>query len=134
MTKVEDSGRGAPGPVPCFSAMTWVEDRPARATLQSRPMIHAIWEFRVSPEFVAEFECNYGPDGEWAQLFRRSPAYHGTELLRDQDDPLRFVTVDKWEDLASYSAMREEKEYALLDIACEKLVVSERLIGIFELL
>ncbi len=95
-------------------------------------MIHAIWEFRVAPEHVAEYERNYGPDGAWAQLFRRSPAYHGTELLRDKDDPLRFVTVDKWEDLAPYKAMRQEEDYKSLDMACEKLTVSERLIGIFE--
>ncbi len=95
-------------------------------------MIKAIWEFRVSPEFVAEYERNYGPDCAWAQLFRRSPAYHGTELLRDPDNPLRYLTIDKWENLAAYKAMKEEPEYAVLDIACEKLTVSERLIGIFE--
>jgi len=95
-------------------------------------MIHAIWEFRVAPEHVAEYERAYGPDGAWAQLFRGSPAYHGTELLRDKDDPLRYVTIDKWQDLAPYKAMREVQEYKSLDIACEKLTVSERLIGLFE--
>jgi heme-degrading monooxygenase HmoA len=97
-------------------------------------MIHAIWEFRVSPEHVAEYESNYGSNGAWAQLFRRRPAYRGTELLRDKEDPLRYVTVDKWNDLTAYNAMKEEPEYAILDIACGKLTVSERLIGIFEVL
>ncbi len=30
-----------------------------------------------------EFESRYGPEGDWAQLFRRAPGYHGSELLRD---------------------------------------------------
>jgi quinol monooxygenase YgiN len=97
-------------------------------------MIHAIWEFRVLPEYVAEFEVNYRPTGAWAQLFRRSPGYRGTELLRDQEDPLRFVTIDKWDDRVSYKAIKEEPEYAFLDARCEQLTTSERLIGIFEVL
>jgi quinol monooxygenase YgiN len=97
-------------------------------------MIHAIWEFRVSPEYVAEYERNYGSNGTWAQLFRRSPAYRGTELLRDNDDPLRYVTIDKWEDLAPYKAMRGREDYKELDVHCERLTTSDRLIGIFEVL
>jgi hypothetical protein len=97
-------------------------------------MIHAIWEFRVLPEYVADFERNYGPNGAWAQLFRCSPAYLGTELLRDQDDPVRYVTIDKWEYLAEYKAIKEEPGYALLDKACERLTDSETLTGIFEVL
>jgi quinol monooxygenase YgiN len=95
-------------------------------------MIRAIWEFRVHPDHVAEFNLNYAPEGSWAKLFERSPAYHGTQLLHDLEDPLRYVTIDKWDDVAQYKDIREETGYALLDIACEKLTTSERLIGIFE--
>jgi quinol monooxygenase YgiN len=88
----------------------------------------------VSPEYVTEYERNYDPNGTWTQLFRRSAAYNGTELLRDNDDELRYVTVDRWESLAAYRAMKEDPDYALLDIRCEKLTTSERLVGIFEVL
>ena len=32
-----------------------------------------VWEFQVKAECEAEFVTAYGPDGEWARLFRRSP-------------------------------------------------------------
>jgi quinol monooxygenase YgiN len=100
--------------------------------LQSCSMISAIWEFRVHPGHVIEYENHYGPDGTWARLFRRSASYLGTQLLRDQDDPLRYVTIDAWLDLGAYKVMKCDPEYARLDKVCEKLTTEERLIGIFE--
>lgn len=94
-------------------------------------MIHAIWQFRVHPDHVVDFELNYGPQGAWAKLFERSPAYHGTQLLHDLEDSLRYCTIDKWDDIASYKAIRGDTDYALLDRACEKLTTSERLVGVF---
>lgn len=55
-----------------------------------------LWEFRVRPEQLAAFETAYGPEGDWVRLFRTDPAYLGTELLRDREDPLRCMTVDHW--------------------------------------
>ena len=40
-----------------------------------------VWEFQVKAECEAEFVAAYGPDGEWARLFRRSPEFLGIELL-----------------------------------------------------
>jgi hypothetical protein len=45
----------------------------------------SLCEFRVNTGFVFEFEKAYGPDGDWARLFRRGDGYLGTELLRDRD-------------------------------------------------
>ncbi len=50
----------------------------------------------MDPGRRGAFEELYGPEGEWVRLFRRSPAYRGTELLEDLDSPNRFVTIDRW--------------------------------------
>src|ERR1035438_7718140 len=46
-------------------------------------MFVVVWQFEIAEEKIVDFEGAYGPDGAWAQLFRSSPEYLGTELLRD---------------------------------------------------
>jgi len=92
-----------------------------------------LWEFRIRPDRRDEFERHYGPGGTWANLFRRSRGYLGTLLLRDEADPSRFVTIDRWENAETYRAFREHfsDDYRRLDERCEDLTVDERLIGEF---
>jgi len=52
---------------------------------------------------AAEFERVYGPEGEWAQFFRRGRGYVGTELLRDVEAPGRYLVVDRWESAEAYN-------------------------------
>jgi heme-degrading monooxygenase HmoA len=51
-----------------------------------------------------EFERVYGPEGEWAQFFRTGQGYVGTELLRDVENPGRYLVIDRWESRAAYNA------------------------------
>ena len=100
----------------------------------SEPCYLAVWEFRVKPESIAEFERVYGPEGQWARLFRRSNEYLGTELLQDRECPGRYLTIDRW---ASHEALQRFKQefaakYAALDKKCERLTESEDLLGDFE--
>jgi hypothetical protein len=44
-----------------------------------------LWEFEVKPGSEELFERTYGPDGQWAELFRRDARYLGTRLLWDVD-------------------------------------------------
>jgi heme-degrading monooxygenase HmoA len=96
-------------------------------------MIVIVWEFRVQPSQAAGFERAYGPEGDWARLFRRSPAYRGTELLRDPDDPERYLTLDRWENAPDFEAFKAAngEDYQRLDQACEPLSSEERLVGRF---
>jgi len=98
-------------------------------------MIVIVWEFRVRPGREAEFERAYGPEGDWARLFRRSPGYRGTELLRDPHDPERYLTLDRWADAAAFETFQAEHraDYLALDEACEPLCGEERLLGRSEL-
>ncbi len=92
-----------------------------------------LWEFEVAADDVAAFRRAYGPGGEWAALFRRSPGYLGTVLLADRALSGRFVTIDRWIDEAAHRAFRERHaaEYAALDEACAPLARAERELGAF---
>jgi heme-degrading monooxygenase HmoA len=96
-------------------------------------MIVIVWEFRVQPGQAPGFERAYGPEGDWARLFRRSPAYRGTELLRDQQDPERYLTLDRWDGASDFDAFKagNGEDYRALDKACEPLCSKERLVGRF---
>jgi heme-degrading monooxygenase HmoA len=54
------------------------------------------------------FERSYGSDGEWSEFFRRGAGYIGTELLRDVEQPGRYVVIDRWESAESYNAFIED--------------------------
>ena len=90
-----------------------------------------IWEFRVAPGAEAAFMKHYGPDGDWAALFRRDPSYVETLLLADTSDPLRFLTIDRWTSHAAYEAFRSAyaDAYEALDEVCEGFTVHEAALG-----
>ncbi len=97
-------------------------------------MLQVVWEFHIKPGAAPEFERHNGPGGTWAALFRRSLAYHGTLLLRDRANPLRYLTIDTWDDLKSFEAFKNSvaQEYKALDQACESLTESEECLGWFD--
>jgi heme-degrading monooxygenase HmoA len=69
-------------------------------------MIALVFRYEVrEPE---EFERAYGPEGEWAQFFRRGRGFIGTELLRDVDEPERYLVIDRWESAEAYNAFLAE--------------------------
>jgi len=92
-----------------------------------------IWDFVVSKSSVLEFEECYGPNGEWANLFRKHTGYLKTELIRGQTNPLRYITIDHWQsekDFAEFQATFKV-EYDELDRRYEALTVQETKIGTF---
>ena len=100
----------------------------------SKPAFAVFWEFRVRPRKRRAFEQAYGPDGDWAQLFRRFKGYLGTELLRDRAAPLRYFTIDCWSSRQAFLTMKKKSRaaYKALDEQCESLTSRERLIGEFD--
>lgn len=92
-----------------------------------------IWRFDVSPGRDAEFRSAYGPDGDWARLFRRAEGYQGTELLASVDQSNVFLTIDRWNSAASWEAFVREwrREYDALDHACAALTDGENDLGTF---
>ncbi len=94
-----------------------------------------IWTFDVRPEHEPAFVRTYGADGAWARLFRESPGYLGTSLLRDDRVPGRFATLDRWRSRADFDRFKAEhaEAYAALDRACEAWTTQEQALGGFEL-
>jgi heme-degrading monooxygenase HmoA len=97
-------------------------------------VVQFVWEFIARADKIDDFERHYAASGSWADLFRRSAGYQSTQLLRDAENPRRYLTIDRWDSLASYRAMRHrfEKEHDALDRACEAFTESEHRIGVFE--
>lgn len=99
-------------------------------------MLHVLWEFRVRPERRREFEERYGSDGTWAAFFRGGRGYGESILLRDREEPDRYLTIDVWTDLESYRAFSDQHagEYREIDQRCQELTLEERSLGLFEVL
>jgi heme-degrading monooxygenase HmoA len=93
-----------------------------------------LWRFRVRRGSESAFEAAYGPDGEWAGLFRQADGYLGTELLRDPTDPRRFATIDRWTSRHAWEAFRTAwaAEWEAIDRRCEALTEEEEDLGRFE--
>ena len=96
-------------------------------------MFVVVWQFEIAEEKVAEFEAAYGPDGVWAQLFRSSPDYQGTELLRDAYISGSYLTIDHWASEAAFRAFRlsHDADYETLDRSCDALTSRETRIGAY---
>ena len=93
-----------------------------------------IWMYHVREGCELDFETLYGPDGGWAQLFRKSAQYLGTDLLRDRSKKRRYVTVDRWISETSHREFVSEhgEEFAELDRKGERLTTKETRIGDFD--
>jgi heme-degrading monooxygenase HmoA len=98
-------------------------------------MFVVCWQFEIAEEKVAAFEAAYSPEGAWAQLFRTSPEYLGTELLRDAYIPGGYLTIDRWASEEAFRAFRRDHdgEYETLDRACDDLTSRETRIGAYTL-
>jgi heme-degrading monooxygenase HmoA len=95
-----------------------------------------LWEYIVTAGQEAAFEKIYGSYGDWAQLFRQSDGYLGTDLVRNSNISPRYITIDRWVSSEAYDAFQEKYHaaYEELDSRCQSLTEHERLIGRGEIL
>lgn len=93
-----------------------------------------LWEFHVDRTRKDAFERHYGPRGPWVALFRQAPGFIETLLLRDPANPLRYVTVDRWQSAEAYRTFRSTfaVSYAELDAHCQQLTTKELALGHFD--
>jgi quinol monooxygenase YgiN len=92
-----------------------------------------LWEFEVAADKVSEFRSIYSPAGDWVQLFRLEPGFRGTEFLESEQNPTRFLTIDRWAHASDFAAFQRDfaEPYAALDARCEGLTLSERKLGAY---
>ena len=98
-------------------------------------MFLVLWEFEVKPGCEERFEKVYGPDGDWAQLFRTDSHYRGTRLLHDPFRSNVYLTLDFWTSRESYAwfMAAHTAQYQSLESAGEVLTVTERRVGAYEM-
>lgn len=101
--------------------------------MKSEETIRVVWEYLVKEDETENFISVYSSDGEWAQLFKKYPGYIKTELKRDTSNRQRFITIDHWSSLDTYSTMQKKSkaDYNLLDEKCQSYTIQENKIGIF---
>jgi heme-degrading monooxygenase HmoA len=90
--------------------------------------------FRYDARDPEDFESAYGPNGEWAQFFRQGAGYIGTELLRDLEEPDRYLVIDRWESIDAYNAFIAEHQAEYLQRSDESRLysIAELRFGTFE--
>lgn len=95
-------------------------------------MIALVFSYEV--RHAEAFERAYGADGEWAQFFRLSAGYIGTELLHDVEIPSRYLVVDRWESAEAYNLFAAERreEYMIRVDDSRFLFDQELRFGTFE--
>lgn len=90
-----------------------------------------LWEYHIKAEKLSDFEETYSPAGAWAELFQKGAGYLGTELLHDETNPCRYLTIDRWESKTAYETFlsTQEQTYREMDAKCERLTERESLLG-----
>lgn len=97
-------------------------------------MLVIVWEYMARPDRLEEFESLYRPDGPWVELFKKSPGFVSTTLMRDVKNTNRFVIADRWNSEESYEAFKQDfaAEYQTLSERGERTHRAEHLIGRFD--
>jgi heme-degrading monooxygenase HmoA len=90
--------------------------------------------FRYDARDPAEFEAAYGSDGDWARFFREGAGYIGTELLRDVEEPDRYIVIDRWESPEAYTTFlaKHADEYLRRSDEARFYYLQELRMGTFE--
>ena len=99
-------------------------------------MLVLVWEYLAKADRIEDFESFYRPDGPWATLFRDSPAFVSTTLMKDVKEPRRFLIADRWTSEILYEEFKRERaaEYGELSDRGARLYAREAEIGRFDFL
>lgn len=99
-------------------------------------MIQIVWEFVARDEARGQFELAYGPGGAWSRLFARSSGYRGTTLLRDANNPCRYLALDFWDTEAQRAQVLTQHKSELddLDASLADWTDSQAQVGVFNML
>ena len=96
-------------------------------------MYAIVWTYTARPGQADAFAEAYGPTGAWAQLFMGADGYLGTEMMRCDERPDDFVTIDRWESREAFVAFMGDhaEAYQALDQEYGDLCLIETRLGAF---
>ena len=99
-----------------------------------KPHFLIVWEYFAKPGKESSLEAAYGPDGIWAQFFRKGTGYRRTKLLCEMHEFTCYLTLDFWDSRAAYEQFCKShaQEYTAIDRECESLMERETLLGMYE--
>jgi heme-degrading monooxygenase HmoA len=99
-------------------------------------VVEIVCEFVVKEEAQGQFELAYGPGGAWGKLFARCPGFRGTTVLRDAENPRRYLTIDLWEtaDRREQALAEHKAEYSDLEAVLDEWTESRTEVGTFSVL
>ena len=94
-----------------------------------------IWRFQAATGRELEFTAAYGPEGDWARLFRQSPGYLRTELARLDPAGDVFLITDRWASRKDWDdfLVAHGDAYHQLDRAFAPLCASETELDEYEM-
>ena len=97
-------------------------------------MIEVVCAFVLREECRGQFELAYGPGGAWGELFAQSPGFRGITLLRDTENPRRYLTIEVWDTVEEREQVLDERrdEYAALAAALADWTESRSELGTYE--
>ena len=101
--------------------------------VDNNAMIEYVQTCVVRDEHRGQFELSFGPGGAWSRIFARSPGFYGITLLRNGDEPRRYVVIEVWEDRTQREAAiaSNQREYADFLPRLERWIESRQDLGIF---
>lgn len=98
-------------------------------------MIEIISEYIVHESDRGQFELVFARGGAWSKLFARHRGFRGTSLLRDKENPGRYLIIDVWDSSTDWKdAIAEtQSEYSELMATLSTWTQSKARLGIFEI-
>ncbi len=99
-------------------------------------MIEIISEFVVKEEARGQFELAFGPGGAWSKLFAEAPGFRGITLLRDENHPGHYLTIEMWDTVVLRDEMlaSHQEEYASLLETFYQWSEFETQLGVFRMM
>lgn len=99
-------------------------------------MVEIICEYLVREQARGQFELAFGPGGAWSKLFSRSPGFCGTAVLRDVNDPRRYLAIEVWDsgDQRDQALVDGQDGYDRLMAAFEEWTETRTELGTFSVL
>ncbi len=97
-------------------------------------MLRRIFQYYVEPDNDRLFNILNGPKGDWEKFFKKSDFFIDTQLLKDEEQPGKYVTLDMWVSREKFDehVSQNQGEYDDLCARNAELYSECRLVGNFE--